>query len=81
MKTNSIKLITLVSKKIMLQKKIFKYNEMITDIDELINEDINNKSNLEDFELIFKKLITDFKDILLDEDEESNDKMEIIKIV
>ena len=74
MKTNSIKLITLVSKKIMLQKKIFKYNEMITDIDELINEDINNKSNLEDFELIFKKLITDFKDILLD-DEESNNKI------
>jgi hypothetical protein len=36
MRTNSIKLITLVTKKIMLQKKILKYNEMIEDIDELI---------------------------------------------
>ena len=76
MKTNSIKLITLVTKKIMLQKKILNYQEMIKDIDELIDEDVNNKSNLEDFELIFKKLINDFKDILIDDDELlSNNKM------
>ena len=41
-------------------------------VDELINEDINNSSNLEDFEVIFKKLIFDFKDILLDDEEPNN---------
>ena len=79
MKTNSIKLITLVSKKIILQKKILNYQEMIKDIDELIEQDVNNKSNLEDFELIFKKLITDFKDILIDDEDEQEDKIIIIK--
>ena len=54
MKTNSIKLVTLVCKKLMLQKKILKYNEMLKDVEELIESDINNKSNFEDFELIFK---------------------------
>ncbi len=79
MKSNSIKLITLVCKKIMLQKKIIKYNEMIEDIDELIHDDVNNKSNLEDFELIFKTLIHDFYDVLNDDDDETkNEKMEII---
>ena len=81
MKSNSIKLITLVCKKIMLQKKIMKYNEMIQDIDELIIDDINNKSNLEDFEIIFKTLIHTYSDILNDDaDETVNEKMEIIQI-
>ena len=81
MKSNSIKLITLVCKKIMLQKKIIKYNEMIQDIDELIIDDINNKSNLEDFEIIFKTLIHTYSDILNDDaDEAVNEKMEIIQI-
>ena len=51
---------------------------MIKDIDELIEQDVNNKSNLEDFELIFKKLITDFKDILIDDEDEQEDKMILI---
>ncbi len=77
MKSNSIKLITLVCKKIMLQKKIMKYNEMIQDIDELIIDDINNKSNLEDFEIIFKTLIHTYSDILNDDaDETVNEKNE-----
>ena len=80
MKNNSIKLITLVTKKIMLQKKILKYNEMIGDIDELIESDINNKSNFEDFELIFKKLVHDFRDILDDDDDDDDvkSKMDIV---
>ena len=65
----------------MLQKKIMKYNEMIQDIDELIIDDINNKSNLEDFEIIFKTLIHTYSDILNDDaDEAVNEKMEIIQI-
>ena len=71
MKTNSIKIITLAAKKIMLQKKILKYQEMLKDIDEVIEDDITYKSNFEDFDLIFKKLVFDFKDILNDDDEEN----------
>ena len=70
MKTNSIKIITLAAKKIMLQKKILKYQEMLKDIDEVIEDDITYKSNFEDFDLIFKKLVFDFKDILHDDDDE-----------
>ena len=68
MKLNSIKLIILVAKKIMLQKKIIKYHDMIKDIDELIDDDINFKSNMDDFEILFKKLVSDFGECL-DEDE------------
>jgi hypothetical protein len=77
MKANSIKLITLISKKILLQKKILKYNEMIKDIDDIIITDINTHSNLTDFEQIFNKLIVDFKHVLVDDEDESNsnDKM------
>ena len=80
MKTNSIKLITLVCKKLMLQKKILKYNEMLKDVEELIESDINNKSNFEDFELIFKKLVHDFRNVLYDDEEDENEKskMEIV---
>jgi hypothetical protein len=78
MKLNSIKLIILVAKKIMLQKKIIKYNDMIKDIDELIDDDINFKSNMDDFEILFKKLVSDFGECL-DEDENKmqEDKIEI----
>ena len=81
MKTNSIKTITLAAKKIMLQKKILKYQEMIKDIDEAIEDDINYKSDFEDFEIIFKTLIHTYSDILNDDaDEAVNEKMEIIQI-
>ncbi len=66
MKINSIKIITLAAKKIMLQKKILKYQEMIKDIDEAIEDDINYKSDFEDFDMLFKKLVFDFKDVLND---------------
>jgi hypothetical protein len=59
MRTNSIKIITLAAKKIMLQKKILKYQEIIKEIDEAIEEDINYKSDFEDFEIIFNKLVLD----------------------
>ena len=81
MKTNSIKIITLAAKKIMLQKKILKYKDMIKDIDEAIEDDINYKSNFEDFELLFKKLVFDFKHLLNDDEdmkiETNNTQVEI----
>lgn len=81
MRTNSIKIITLASKKIMLQKKILKYQEMIKDIDEAIEEDITYKSDFEDFEIIFKKLVSDFNNVLNDDvdDKISNNKCKWIK--
>ena len=69
MKTNSIKIITLASKKIMLQKKILRYQEMIKDIDEVIEYDINYKSDFEDFDIIFKKLVLDFNHLLNDDED------------
>ena len=82
MRTNSIKIITLAAKKIMLQKKILKYQEMIKDIDEAIEDDINYKSDFEDFEIIFKKLVLDFNHLLNDDEDDkiSNNKMEVDKI-
>ena len=81
MKTNSIKLITLVCKKLMLQKKILKYNEMLKDVEELLESDINNKSNFEDFELIFKKLVNDFHNILDNEEEDKYEKSKMDIVV
>jgi len=82
MRTNSIKIITLAAKKIMLQKKILKYQEMIKDIDEAIEDDINYKSDFEDFEIIFKKLVLDFNHLLNDDEDDkiSNNKMQVDKI-
>ena len=81
MRTNSIKIITLAAKKIMLQKKILKYQEIIKEIDEAIEEDINYKSDFEDFEIIFKKLVLDFNHLLNDEEDDkiSNNKMQVDK--
>ena len=81
MKTNSIKTITLAAKKIMLQKKRLKYQEMIKDIDEAIEDDITYKSDFEDFEELFKKLVTDYKHVLNDDEKlENNNKMQVEKI-
>ena len=87
MRTNSIKIITLAAKKIMLQKKILKYKDMIKDIDEAIEDDINYKSDFEDFDILFKKLVLDFKHLLNDDEdmevenkEISNNKMQVDKI-
>ena len=65
----------------MLQKKILKYQEMIKDIDEAIEDDINYKSDFEDFEELFKKLASDYKHLLNDDETlENNNKMQVDKI-
>jgi hypothetical protein len=74
MKKNSIKLITLVTKRIMIQKKILRLTEMIKDIDEVIETNITSKSNLEDFEQLFKKLLIDFHDELHDDETMSDNE-------
>ena len=51
------------------QKKILKYQEIIKDIDEVIEYDINYKSDFEDFDIIFKKLVLDFNHLLNDDED------------
>ena len=54
---------------------------MIKDIDEAIEDDINYKSDFEDFEIIFKKLVLDFNHLLNDDEDDkiSNNKMQVDK--
>ena len=56
--------------------------EMIKDIDEAIEDDINYKSDFEDFEIIFKKLVLDFNHLLNDDEDDkiSNNKMQVVRV-
>ncbi len=85
-KDKSIKLIAMMSKKIVLQKRIVKYQEIIEDIDEYLDENLQSTKNIKDFQNIFDKLKTEYKHKLVDTDDEDdddnddnddNDKMEI----
>ena len=55
-KDKSIKIIAMVSKKIILQKKILKYQEIIEDIDEYLDENLESSRNISAFQNIFNKL-------------------------
>ena len=91
MKDSSFKLIATMSKKIILQKKIIKYQAIIEDLDEYIENHMESTKQIKEFEHIFNKLKSDYKNKLIDtddeededEDEDNNDedneKMEIIK--
>jgi anionic cell wall polymer biosynthesis LytR-Cps2A-Psr (LCP) family protein len=93
-KDKSIKLIAMISKKIILEKRITKYKAIIEDIDEYVQDNLNSTKNIKDFENIFNKLKSEYKSKLVDtseeEDEEDNetdknendndnDKMEIVE--
>ena len=91
-KDKSIKLIAMISKKIILEKRITKYQAIIEDIDEYVQDNLNSTKNIKDFENIFNKLKSEYKNKLIDtseeEDEEDNendnddndnDKMELVK--
>ena len=91
MKNSSFKLIAMISKKIILEKRITKYQYIIEDIDEYVQDHLNSTKNIKDFEGIFNKLKSEYKSKLVDtsdeeEDEEDNEnedneneKMEITK--
>ena len=91
MKNSSFKLIAMISKKIILEKRITKYQSIIEDIDEYVQDHLNSTKNIKDFEGIFNKLKSEYKSKLVDtsdeeEDEEDNEnennekeKMEITK--
>ena len=75
-KDKSIKLIAMISKKIILEKRITKYQAIIEDIDEYVQDNLNSTKNIKDFENIFNKLKSEYKNKLIDtseEDEEDNE--------
>ena len=75
-KDKSIKLIAMISKKIILEKRITKYQAIIEDIDEYVQDNLNSTKNIKDFENIFNKLKSEYKSKLVDtseEDEEDNE--------
>jgi len=76
-KDKSIKIIAMVSKKIILQKKILKYQQIIEDIDEYLDENLESSRNISDFQNIFNKLKTEYKNKLVDTDDEDEDDNDI----
>ena len=81
-KDNCIKLMAIIAIKIILQKKMVKYQDIIEDIDEYLDENLQSTKNIKDFENIFNKLKTEYKSKLVDtdesNDEEDDDKMELV---
>ena len=87
-KDTSIKLMVMIARKIILQKRIVKYQANIEDIDEYVEDHLQSTKNIKDFQSIFDKLKTEYKHKLIDtsddednddnDDNDNNDKMEII---
>ena len=72
----SFKLIAMLARKIILEKRITKYQAIIEDIDEYLQDHLNSTKNIKDFENIFNKLKSEYKNKLIDtseEDEEDNE--------
>ena len=85
MKDSSIKLMVMIARKIILQKRMVKYQAVIEDINEYLEDHLKSTKQLKDFEQIFNKLKTEYKHKLIDTDDEdddenltNNDKMEIV---
>jgi hypothetical protein len=72
-KDSSFKLIAMISKKIILQKRIVKYQSIIEDIDEYIDDHLNSTKNIKDFQNIFNKLKVEYKSKLVDTSDEEDD--------
>ena len=51
-KDSSFKLIAMISRKIIIEKRINKYQAIIEDIDEYIQDHLNSTKNIKDFENI-----------------------------
>jgi len=76
-KDSSIKLIAMLSKKVILQKRIVKYQAIIEDIDEYVEDHLQSTKNIKDFQSIFDKLKTEYKNKLVDTDDEEDDDNDI----
>jgi hypothetical protein len=76
-KDSSIKLIAMLRKKVVLQKRIVKYQAIIEDIDEYVEDHLQSTKNIKDFQSIFDKLKTEYKNKLVDTDDEDEDDNDI----
>jgi anionic cell wall polymer biosynthesis LytR-Cps2A-Psr (LCP) family protein len=72
-KDHSIKLIAMLARKILLQKRIVKYQQIIEVIDEYVDDHLESSRNIKDFQLIFDKLKSEYKHHLIDTSEEEDD--------
>jgi anionic cell wall polymer biosynthesis LytR-Cps2A-Psr (LCP) family protein len=64
----------MISKKIILEKRITKYQAIIEDIDEYVQDNLNSTKNIKDFEKIFNKLKSEYKSKLVDTSDEEEDE-------
>ena len=69
-KDSSFKLIAMVSRKIILEKRISKYQAIIEDINEYIKNYLTSTKDIKDFETIFNKAKSDHKNKLIDTSDE-----------
>jgi hypothetical protein len=72
-KDSSFKLITMISRKIILEKRITKYKAIIEDIDDYLHDNLTSSNNIKDFEMIFNKLKVDYKSKIIDTSDEDED--------
>ncbi len=75
-KDSSFKLIAMISRKIILEKRISKYQAILEDIDEYIQDNINSTKQIKDFEGIFNKLKTEYKNKLIDTSDDEEEEEE-----
>ena len=84
-KDSSIKLIAMMSRKIVLEKRINKYQAIIEDINDYIDDHLSSTKQIKDFEGIFNKLKSEYKHKLVDtsdeEEDDDDDKTEKMDIV
>ncbi len=73
-KNSSFKLIAMLARKIILEKRITKYQAIIEDIDEYLQDHLNSTKNIKDFENIFNKLKSEYKSKLVDTSEEEDEE-------
>jgi hypothetical protein len=73
-KNSSSKLIAMLARKMILEKRITKCQAIIEDIDEYLQDNLNSTKNIKDFENIFHKLKSEYKKKLIDTREEEDEK-------
>ncbi len=73
-KNSSFKLIAMLARKMILEKRITKCQAIIEDIDEYLQDNLNSTKNIKDFENIFHKLKSEYKKNLIDTSEEDDEK-------
>ncbi len=64
----------MLARKIILEKRIIKYQAIIEDIDEYVQDNLNSTKNIKNFENIFNKIKSECKTKLIDTSEEEDNE-------